>query len=296
MSRTLIAFALGCSIPSLALAHGTGSHASLWNLDPWVLVPLGTITTLYVIGLARIRKRLPWRIAAFTGALVCLFLALIWPLEAWSSRSFAAHMLQHMLLLSLAAPLLVIARPLPVVLAALSKASRRALVLGFRSRYLGLWSFLARPAVAFSLHGMIIWAWHAPAAFQLALESNFIHILEHFCFLATAQLFWWSMLHRGGKSFQRYGSNTLWILSTLIHTGFLGAILTFARYPLYAYYVDEAKLEGLLWGLTALEDQQLGGTFMWVLGAGPYLLAGLILTLLCLRALERRTSFQQDQP
>ncbi len=290
-------FALGIMTPTLTQSHGLESHSGLWNLDPWVLVPLGALTMLYGVGLTRRRK---WprhalqRIAAFTAAVLCLSFALVWPLEILSGRSFAAHMLQHMLLLSLAPPLLVIAQPLPVLLAALPMTFQRALVRGFRSRCRGAWAFLARPAVAFTIHGVTIWAWHSPAAFQWALQSNAIHILEHFCFFATAQLFWWSMLNRGGRTFQRYGTNTLWVLSTLIHTGFLGALLTFARYPLYAYYVERAELDGLLGGLTPLEDQQLGGTLMWVLGAGPYLLAGLILVLLCLRTLERRTNFQRE--
>src|SRR5690554_6288757 len=129
-----------------------------------------------------------------------------------------------------------------------------------------------------------------PAAFQWALRNDTVHFMEHLCFLLSAHLFWWSMLHRGGSSLQRYGANTLWVLSTLIHTGFLGAVLTFARYPLYTYYAEQAQTVRLLWGLSPLEDQQLGGTLMWVLGAGPYLLAGLVLVLLCLRALERRAS------
>lgn len=278
--------------PSLAQAHAGHHHEGLWQLDPWVLIPLSLGTCLYGLGLLRLWKRRPspLRMIAFAAALLCLFLALIWPLEALSGQSFAAHMLQHMLLLSVAAPLLVAARPLPVILAALPGRARRLLIRGFARHSFGVWSLITRPGIAFALHALIIWAWHAPAAFQWALRNDTVHFMEHLCFLLSAHLFWWSMLHRGGSSLQRYGANTLWVLSTLIHTGFLGAVLTFARYPLYTYYAEQAQTVGLLWGLSPLEDQQLGGTLMWVLGAGPYLLAGLVLVLLCLRALERRAS------
>ena len=286
--------------PSLGFAHSSNGNSSLLHLEPWVLLPLSVITVLYIIGLIRIRRHRVWnnlrrKILYFSLALLCLLLALVWPLEVLSGRSFAAHMLQHMLLLSVAAPLLALARPLPILLAALPRTSRRALILKYRRSYLRPWRFLSRPTIAFALHAVIIWAWHAPAAFQLALENDAFHILEHFMFLTSAHLFWWSMFHRGGNRVRRYGANTLWMLSTLIHTGFLGALLTFAGYPLYSYYLLQAKAEGLLWNLSPLEDQQLGGTFMWVLGAGPYFVGGLVLALYCLRALERRTELPQSQ-
>src|SRR5690606_36069224 len=134
MPRNFIRFALLLATPSLALAHGSNDNSSLWNLDPWVLTPLSALTALYIIGLHRIHqrrrdKKLPSGVIYFSAALLCLILALVWPLEVLSGRSFAAHVLQHMLLLSVAAPLLVLARPLPVLLAALPKKSRRTLIL-----------------------------------------------------------------------------------------------------------------------------------------------------------------------
>src|SRR5690606_35244658 len=246
MPRKFLALSLLGATPSLTFAHGGNDGSSLLHLEPLVLIPLGTITTLYIIGLIRIRQRRVWdtlhrKILCFSVALLCLILALVWPLEVLSGRSFAAHMLQHMLLLSVAAPLLVLARPLPVLLAALPKKSRRTLILRYRRGYVRPWRFLSRPAIAFSLHAVIIWAWHAPAAFQLALANNAFHILEHFMFLTSAHLFWWSMFHQGGSQVRRYGANTLWMLSTLIHTGFLGALLTFAGYPLYSHYVLQSQ-------------------------------------------------------
>src|SRR5690606_36194278 len=190
--------------PSAARAHTAPPSTSLWNFDPAVILPLSVVAGLYCLGLLKLGRARPrslpssWRIITFASALLCLFLALISPLEALSSRSFAAHMLQHMLLLSVAAPLLVAARPLPVFLAALPQGVRRTLIRGFRQRCLVLWPFIARPGVAFALHALIIWAWHAPAAFQWALVNVAAHFLNHLCFLCSAYLFWWSMLHRGG--------------------------------------------------------------------------------------------------
>src|SRR5690554_6288756 len=150
--------------PSLAQAHAAHPHEGLWQLHPWLLIPLSLATCLYGLGVLRLwtRRPSPLRMIAFAAALLCLFLALIWPLEALSGQSFAAHMLQHMLLLSVAAPLLVAARPLPVILAALPGRARRLLIRGFARHSSGIWSLITRPGIAFALHALVIWAWHAP--------------------------------------------------------------------------------------------------------------------------------------
>lgn len=215
-------------LPSAAYAHAGPT------LDPWVIASL--------LPLLLLRPRAKW---PFAGALLALFLALVWPLEPRAGTSFAAHMAQHMLLIGVAAPLLAASRPVVPSLKGRGALARPFLV-------------LARPGTAFVLHGAAIWLGHAPAALEWSLDAQWMHALQHFAFVATAALFWWSLLARGRRG---AGESALWTLATLIHTGLLGALLTFAPRPLYPSY--------------GLEDQQLAGLVMWIPGGLCYLAAGL---------------------
>ncbi|WP_119154680.1 cytochrome c oxidase assembly protein [Caldimonas tepidiphila] len=158
----------------------------------------------------------------------------------------ALHMAQHMLLMVVIAPLWVIARPLP---------QWRAL-LGARAD--PLWKAALRPArspmACAVLHGAAVWAWHAPAVYDLAVTGPWWHLAEHACFLFTAWLFWWSVLRAPAR---RQAQALFALLFTLMHTGMLGALLSFARAP---FYLDAPDLA----------DQQLAGLLMWVPGGLAY--------------------------
>jgi cytochrome c oxidase assembly factor CtaG len=153
-------------------------------------------------------------------------LALIGPLHDAAERSLAAHMVQHMLLIGVAAPLLAPSLP--------------------RLRF--------SPAAAFALHGAVIWLAHAPAAIAWMAQSHVVHMAAHAALFGSAILFWWALLPRSGAA-------SLWALATMIHTGILGALMTFAPRELYTGY--------------SLQDQQLAGLIMWVPGGFLYLGAGL---------------------
>lgn len=174
-------------------------------------------------------------------------LALLGPLDGWAETSTAAHMAQHMTIMVIIAPLWVLCRPWPQVVA----AGGRVLAICWQP----MLSLAARPMVAAYVHGVVIWFWHTPAFYSLAVVNPWWHIVEHACFLVTAGVFWWAILTRRHL---RAPWALLALLFTLMHTGFLGALLTFARAPLYGEARD-------------LQDQQLAGLIMWVLGAIPYL-------------------------
>lgn len=265
-------------VPITASAHGAAQP-----LDPYAMIAVAATAVGYGYGVARRwRRRIghgvrPWRAACFAGGLVALALALIWPLDALSQSSFAAHMAQHMLLIAVAPPLLVLGTPL-APLAALAPARwtfplRRP------------WQWLSRPAVAFALHGATLWAWHAPALFQSALRVYALHLLEHAMLFGTGLLFWWSLLHAGARHATGYGTSATLALLTIMHMGLLGALLTFAPHPLYPMYTAPARA----FGLTALEGQQLAGLLMWIPSAFVYLAAGLALVAAWLRHAERRS-------
>lgn len=268
---------------SPALAHEEAGRQDWLTLDPWTLPLLAFVVFLYLLGAQRAwrsggppaaRRR---RAGAYAAGLGALVFALVWPLEALSASSLSAHMLQHMVLVAVAPPLLVIGFPLRALGAS---APGRGMLRGLRSRP---WRALTRPLPAFVLHSAALWVWHVPMLYQAALRHAGVHALEHASFFATAVLLWWALLAAGRARAEGYGVSALLTLAMVMHTGLLGALLTFAPRPLYPIYDTAARF-----GLAPLEDQQLAGLIMWVPGGFIYLVLGLLLARAWLRHAERR--------
>lgn len=234
--------------PLAGLAHTGDGGLTQWPV--WTTQAVLVLTWGLYIG-GGVRRPPPWGLRLlFHGAMLVTGLALFGPLDGLAERSAAWHMVQHMLLMVVIAPLLVLARPLP---------QWRA-VLG--ARVDAVWRTLhrlsRRPMACALLHAGAIWFWHAPRPYVLALESTGWHVVEHACFLFTGWLFWWSVL-RPGRFAALSAAGAL--LFTAMHTGLLGALLVFARVPLYSN------------AASALADQQMAGLVMWVPGGLVYLLA-----------------------
>lgn len=212
-----------------------------------------------------------------------LAIALLSPLDALAEQLFTAHMVQHELLILVAAPLLVLGRPLAVWMWAFPTGGRRALAHGVRNPGLhNAWAALSHPLTAWTLHAAVLWGWHAPSLFERALADESHHVVQHASFLGTAMLFWWSVWRKARPD----AGALLSVFTTMMHSGALGALLTFspaAWYPAYAPTSGE-------WGLSLIEDQQLGGLVMWVPGGLVYLAAGLALTSRWLKPAERQHS------
>jgi len=249
-----------------------------WSFDTAVIVLLALSAALYVRGVRALwRSAGPghgvrrWEAAAFAGGWIMLLLALVSPLHQLGGVLFSAHMAQHELLMAAAAPLLILGRPLVPFVWALPMTWRRTVGdWAATAPVRGTWELLTLPLVAWTLHGVAIWLWHAPALFEATLRSDWVHTLQHMSFLGTGLLFWWALL-RGRAG--RIGSPAavLYLFTTSVHTTVLGALLTFssrAWYPLYAPATAA-------WGLTPLEDQQLAGLIMWVPANLSYLIAAL---------------------
>jgi putative membrane protein len=181
-------------------------------------------------------------------------------------------MIQHEILMLIAAPLLVVSRPLVTFLWALPFGWRR--VLGRRSRAKPVrysWLWLTAPLTAWWIHAAAIWFWHAPRFFDATLRSDLVHTAQHLSFLLSALLFWWAVVYAHGR--RAYGSGILYIFTTAIHTGILGALLTFSPHVWYAAYTNTTQG----WGLSPLQDPQIGGLVMWVPASIVYLIGGLLL-------------------
>ena len=244
---------------------------------------------LYALGIAALWRRAGVgrgirRIEAMRFALgwLALAAALLSPIDAWAERSFAVHMVQHELLMVVAAPLLVLGRPLEAWAWALPAGIQRFLAAFTRTPGLRpVWRVITEPVGAWVFHAIALWIWHLPLFFTAALANESVHVLQHTCFFASALAFWWSVL-RGVRAPDATSMASLF--TTMLHTSLLGALLTFAPTPWYA--VDPFAL-----GLTPLEDQQLGGVVMWVPGGLAYLFAGLAVAARWL-ALEPRHSLR----
>lgn len=272
-------------LPAQAVAHAGEDHDSWWTLDPLIVTPMALFAALYLGGLLWLRRRKhagtslqPLALSSAALGALALFFALIWPIDAFSESSFAMHMAQHMLLIAVAGPLLALARigiPINAAVAAVSPAAAAALSLP--RKWLRL---LLMPSVVFILHGAVIWGWHFPSLFELALRVEWIHTLEHLSFL-IAGYWYWTVLIRHSEN-EGYASASVSVLSTLMHTGLLGALFTFAQRPLYSAYIDTQGSVAM-----ALQDQQLAGLLMWIPMGACYLIGGLAFAAAWLRTAER---------
>ena len=268
-------------VPSAARAHSGDIHAEMaWSLDSALTLPLLFLAIgVYGIGVAKLWMRAgpgrgvqPWQLACFAAGWLSLAAMLLSPLDSLADGLFTAHMAEHEMMMSIAAPLLVVARPLATMFWALPQSWRGALGGATRLPTLrALWRILTDPLAATILHGVALWAWHIPAPFDAALQNNSLHWLQHFSFFVTGLFFWWAILN--GRLRERgYGAAIFYLFATALHSGFLGILLTFAPAPLYAGQDAAAA-----WGLTRLEDQQLAGLIMWVPAGLVYAAAALAL-------------------
>jgi putative membrane protein len=257
-------------------AHPLAARALVrsWTVNPWLIALVTLASALYLWGQrARRQRRRPGaslrslESTAFFLSMVTLVLALLSPLDTLSDLTFSAHMTQHELLMLLAAPLLVLARPLPTYLLALPSGVRSRLAESLKHPLaLRLFRWATAPMVALLLHGIIRWVWHAPLLFQAALANEWVHGLQHATFFLSALLFWWGILQgRYGRA--GYGVAALFVLLTAMHTGALGALLSLSEQPWYPLYAPRLREVGL----DPLSDQQLAGLIMWV-GAFMWLL------------------------
>lgn len=263
---------------SPAAAHGgaeTLTSYAAWTADPVILVPLYVLAVLFLIGTSRLwrhagfgRGTQPHQLACFWAGWTVLALALLSPLHFLSEQLLSAHMIEHELIMAVAAPLLVMSRPLGTLLWAFPADWRRPVAFGVTEPLRPVLSILTVPAIATVMHSLVIWTWHVPAMFDAALASPWLHALQHASFLLSATIFWWAVLNvPRGKLIFSAGH----LFATMIAMTALGALITLSSHLLYGIYQSKAEA----YGLTALEDQQLAGLIMWVPGCAIYAAAAI---------------------
>lgn len=273
---------LACLSMRTALAHADQPPAphDVWTastLDPLVIGPIAVAAVLYSKSLHQ-----GWQRAGFgRGVTGWQALALVWPLDAMGDSLFAAHMAQHIVLMSVAAPLLVLGAPLPTMLCVLPRPWQRWSAALVRWRpWRTTWRWLTAAMAATLLQQVALWGWHAPAAIAASLRNDAVHALMHASLLATALLFWFAITRPRDAG---YGRSILALLVTAKLSAILGALLTFAPTVLYPAY----GRRGVPWGFSPLEDQQLAGLLMMTPGAMMYVLAGVVFVAVWLGRLER---------
>lgn len=290
--RTLISIMVAlAAFGQRAYAHGNADDAhAAWTFDPWIIVPLVALAALYAAGSrhlwlrSRANGQRGWRPLAFWSGWLSLAGALVSPLHWLGEHLFTFHMIEHEILMTISAPLIVMARPIGTMLWALPRASRRQTGRWLRSPPVRTaWNAVVNGGNATLLHGVAIWAWHAPLLFDAAVENVVLHRLQHLSFFATAVLFWWAVLWRSPA-----GAAAWHVVITMLHTSVLGALMALAPRVLYGAQTATAAN----WGLTPLEDQQLAGIIMWVPAGTIYAGAALALMALWIRRsgeMTRRT-------
>ena len=276
MKRSRIS-ALMCMCPAVAAAH-TGQSLqphdlrSAWEFDPGVVIPLAISAFLYARGSRCQTIFGPRQRVLFWSGWIALALALVSPLHPLGEALFSAHMVQHEILMIVAAPLLVLSRPLVTFLWGMPFEWRRSAGRWSKTQPVQrCWTFLTDPFAAWWLHAAAIWIWHAPVMFDLTLQSELAHTVQHLSFFFSALLFWWALFYAHGR--KSYGAGVLYVFTTAVHTSILGALLTFSPHVWYSAYIATAPA----WGVTPLEDQQIGGLIMWIPANIVYIAAGLAL-------------------
>lgn len=267
--------------PAIAvLAHAVPhAHAepwwAVWNPDPLILGNAAALSTLYAVGLTRMWRsagvghgvsRL--RAAAFAAGVAMLLIALVSPVDPLSDELSWVHMIQHMLLMTVAAPLFVAGAPGRVAAWALPERWRRR-ALGAMARS-AAWRpaayVLWQPLLLWALYAVVLWVWHLPALYGAALADELIHDAQHLSFFVAAALYWRVLLDPFGRYRLDRGVGVLYLFATSMHATVLGVFMTLSPRVWYGAYLGRTDA----WGLTALEDQQLAGLTMWMPACAVY--------------------------
>jgi putative membrane protein len=282
----------------VAAAHEVPAHdiGRLPSADAWNAVTalsLALLSLWYLLGFLRLRRRragrtvIPaWRLFAFSSSVAATAMALLSPLDRSSDTLFSAHMMQHEILMLVSAPLMVFGRPFIAAVWALGPVPRKVIATILRLPWLArFWRLLSGPFAVLLLHGVILWGWHVPWMFELALHHEGIHVIQHLSFFVTAALFWWALIH-GCYGRLGYGVGLLYVFATALHSEVLAALLTFTPRFLYATHAARTAAQGL----DPIVDQQLAGVLMWIPFGAVFVIIGVALFAAWLGESERRVT------
>ena len=244
-----------------------------WQFDPALIMNVALIGWLYTRGIARLRGSSQRRVSfgqvnvlAFVIGLVILVGCLVSPLDPLSSQLASAHMVQHMTIMTIAAPLVAFGSPGLLIGLGLPPTGRTVL----RRLRRTVRSLIGRPdkrlVGCWLTYALAIWMWHYPMFYESALRSPLVHDLQHLSFFFAALLFWQPIVDPFFRPKQNRGAAVFYLFTTTLHATILGVFMTVAPTAWYPHY------DGLteLWNLSPLEDQQLAGLIMWMPACAAY--------------------------
>lgn len=276
-----------------------------WDLRLEVIFLLVAAGVIYSLGWRRVRGRTAqnraasrghshwradamWRPFLYILGLLLLAIALLSPIDVLASQLFMMHMIQHLLLVMIIPPLLLLANPLPYWLWGLPKSARLSAGRQF-SRNARFRLYLQKatgPGLVWLAFVIVYWGWHDPNAYQLALRSALAHDLEHISFFVVSMLFWWHVIGAGPKIHRPLSpvARSGYALSAIPPNMLAGIAIVFATGPIYAYYEAMPRL----WGISVMEDQRIAGVIMWVPGSMMFVIAALVVVARWLQAEEKK--------
>ena len=265
-----------------------------WAWPPVVTVAVALVALLWVRATRQVAREHPGnpyprrRTVSFAAALLLVLLALQSGIERYDTTLFSMHMVQHLILLFPVPILLLQAGPVTLLLRVASPRWRARILAVLQSRAVGV---ISHPLVGWTLLIAVMWGTHLSVMFETALENETIHNMEHALYLSTALLFWAPIFsvdpirHR-----LRGGSALAYLITQMPQNSFLGVAIMFSTTPLYPHYASLQRA----WGPTPLEDQQLAGAIMWLVGDALFL-AAIFVVLAALAKSEDRPESRYDE-
>jgi cytochrome c oxidase assembly factor CtaG len=253
-----------------------------WTFEPGAIAALAIVSVVYVRRWRTARAEGGPRaaggrhLAAFIAAMLTIVVAIISPIDRLAEQLFAMHMIQHVLLLDVAAILLLLSltkhilRPVTRRLQTVEEAAGP----------------LATPAFAVAVYVIVMWVWHLPSLYDAALRHPYVHVVEHLCFAGAGLLYWWHLLSPIRTRQFRGLQPVIYMASTKVLVGMLGIGLTFAPNALYAFYEHQPRI----WGLSATDDQAVAGAIMAI---EQSVVMGIALAWLFVRALGESEQDEQ---
>ena len=266
----------------------TKAILSSWDWRISVIIVLALAGTFYTRGWWQLRRRqrhgrlaTGWRLVSYLAGLLIIGLALMSPIDVLAQQLFLMHMTQHLLLIMIAPPLLLITNPMPFMLWGLP-ASWRLKVGRAIGRLLHRNNPLRRnlrvatsPGIIWLAWVIMVFGWHDPNLYNAALQYEWVHDIEHLTFFSAGMLFWWHTTGAGPRIHKQASllGRIAFVIGAIPPNMLTGVVLAFATEPIYTYYLAVPRL----WGLSVMADQQIGGVIMWVPGSMMYIIAALIL-------------------
>lgn len=264
------------------LLNGSSDYTA-WDWRPEVLLVLGTFAILYTAGWWRLRRKgrtklaTNWRFVSYWAGILVVGLALMSPIDGLQEVLFSIHMVQHLLLMMLAPPLLWLGNPLPFGMWGLPPALRyyAGRLLTRRATFRQWLRSGTTLPITWFVFVAILWGWHDPSAYNAALKLEWVHDLEHISFFLGGMLFWWHVTDSAPyiNGHRSYIARLALVILTLFQNFGPALAISMANEPIYSHYTTVSHP----WDISVMDDQRIAGTIMWIPNGMMYVVTAVIL-------------------